>query len=104
MKTSPLAGKPATPGMLVDVLTLIAASHADVPDPSVPAQRVVFGTSGHRGSALARTFNEWHVLAISQAVCEYRKQHGIGGPLLPYVIPWNIRSMRGRNFSPSHDQ
>jgi phosphoglucomutase len=81
MKISPLAGKPATPAMLVDVSKLIAAYYAGVPDPSVPAQRVAFGTSGHRGSSFERSFNEWHVLAISQAICEYRKGKGIGGPL-----------------------
>ena len=81
VKIDPLAGKPATPAMLVDVPRLVTAYYTDVPDSSVPAQRVAFGTSGHRGSAFERTFNEWHVLAISQAICDYRKQHGIGGPL-----------------------
>jgi phosphoglucomutase len=80
-KISPLAGKPATPAMLVDVPRLVTAYYTDVPDPSVPGQRVAFGTSGHRGSALEKTFNEWHVLAISQAVCDYRKRLGIDGPL-----------------------
>jgi len=79
--TSPLAGKPATPAMLVDVPSLITAYYAEVPDPAVPAQRVAFGTSGHRGSALHNAFNEWHVLAISQAICEYRRQQAIDGPL-----------------------
>src|ERR1700704_2622487 len=78
---SPLAGKPATLAMLVDVPKLIAAYYIEVPDYSVPEQRVAFGTSGHRGSALGGTFNEWHVLAISQAICDYRKRQGIGGPL-----------------------
>jgi len=67
--------------MLVDIPRLITAYYADVPDPSVPAQRVAFGTSGHRGSALERAFNEWHILAISQAICLHRKQHQIDGPL-----------------------
>ena len=80
-KVSPLAGKPATPAMLVDVPRLVTAYYTEVPDPSVQAQRVAFGTSGHRGSAFKSTFNEWHVLAISQAICDYRKQQGIGGPL-----------------------
>jgi phosphoglucomutase len=80
-KTSPLAGKPATPEMLVDVSRLVTAYYTEVPDPSVPAQRVAFGTSGHRGCAFDKTFNEWHVLAISQAICEYRVQQGIDGPL-----------------------
>ena len=78
---SPLAGKPAPQSLLVDVAKLLAA-YADLrPDPAVPAQRVAFGTSGHRGSAFERSFNEWHVLAISQAICEYRKSKGIDGPL-----------------------
>ena len=81
MNVSPLAGKPATPAMLVDVPGLVTAYYTDVPDTSVHAQRVAFGTSGHRGSAFERTFNEWHVLAISQAICDYRKRQGIGGPL-----------------------
>jgi phosphoglucomutase len=67
--------------MLVDVPRLTAAYYTDVPDPSVPAQRVAFGTSGHRGSAFERAFNEWHILAISQAICLHRKQHQIDGPL-----------------------
>ena len=81
MNVSPLAGKPATPAMLVDVPRLVTAYYTGVPDSSVQAQRVAFGTSGHRGSAFERTFNEWHVLAISQAICDYRKRQGIGGPL-----------------------
>ncbi|KQZ79153.1 phosphoglucomutase [Rhodanobacter sp. Root561] len=80
-KISPLAGKPAPQSILVDVVKLLAA-YADLkPDPSVPAQRVAFGTSGHRGSSLDGSFNEWHILAISQAICEYRKSKGIDGPL-----------------------
>jgi len=81
VKVSPMAGKPATPEMLVDVPRLVTAYYTNVPDSSVQAQRVAFGTSGHRGSAFERTFNEWHVLAISQAICDYRKRHGISGPL-----------------------
>jgi phosphoglucomutase len=77
----PLAGKPAPAESLVDVAKLLAA-YADLqPDPSVPAQRVAFGTSGHRGCSLEYSFNEWHVLAISQAICEYRQSRGIDGPL-----------------------
>ena len=76
-----LAGKPAPPSVLIDVPALMAA-YADLrPDPALPAQRVAFGTSGHRGSSLQRSFNEAHVLAISQAICEYRKARGIDGPL-----------------------
>jgi phosphoglucomutase len=81
MKTSSLAGKPAPPAMLVNVPNLISAYYTDVPDPLVPGQRVAFGTSGHRGSALEKSFNEWHVVAITEAICRYRKQHGIDGPL-----------------------
>ena len=76
-----LAGKPAPESLLVDVPRLISAYHGERPDPAVPAQRVVFGTSGHRGSAFETSFNQAHVLAISQAVCNYRKRQGIDGPL-----------------------
>jgi phosphoglucomutase len=81
MKISPLAGKPAEASMLVNVPKLITAYYAERPDPSVRGQRVAFGTSGHRGSAFNRAFNEWHILAITQAICLYRKQHDIDGPL-----------------------
>ena len=81
MKISLLAGKPVPPAMLVNVPRLVTSYYADVPDPSIPTQRVVFGTSGHRGSAFEYSFNEWHVLAISQAICQYRKRRGINGPL-----------------------
>jgi len=81
MKPSPQAGKRATSTLLVDVPRLVTAYYTGIPDPSVPAQRVAFGTSGHRGSALENSFNERHVLAIAQAICDYRKQRNIGGPL-----------------------
>ncbi len=81
MKISPLAGKLAPTETLVDVPRLITAYYADVPDPAVAAQRVVFGTSGHRGSSFERAFNEWHILAITQAICQYRVQQKITGPL-----------------------
>lgn len=81
MNLSPLAGKPAPESMLVDVPKLVSAYFAEIPDPAVPRQRVAFGTSGHRGNAYEKTFNEWHVLAISQAICSYRRQQGIDGPL-----------------------
>ena len=81
MKVSPLAGQPAPPGMLVDVPRLITAYYTGVPDPAVPAQRVMFGTSGHRGSSLALSFNEWHILAITQAICQHRAKSSVGGPL-----------------------
>jgi phosphoglucomutase len=78
---SPLAGKPADPSTLVNVPRLVTAYYTERPDPSVPAQRVVFGTSGHRGSSLDSAFNETHILAITQAICLYRKQRKIDGPL-----------------------
>jgi phosphoglucomutase len=81
MNISPLAGKSAPAEILVNVPRLITAYYSDLPDPTVPAQRVSFGTSGHRGSSLNRAFNEWHILAITQAICQYRKEHGIDGPL-----------------------
>jgi phosphoglucomutase len=73
MPISPLAGKPAEPSLLINVPRLVTAYYTRQPDPSVPAQRVVFGTSGHRGSALDNAFNEAHILAITQAICLYRK-------------------------------
>ena len=76
----PLAGKPAPTEVLTDIPALLAA-YRRAPDIDVPAQRVAFGTSGHRGSALAGSFNEAHILAITQAVCECRRNHGIHGPL-----------------------
>jgi len=75
------AGQPATDSDLLDVSALLSAYQTERPDPTVRAERVSFGTSGHRGSAFARTFNEAHILAIAQAVCEYRAQAGIDGPL-----------------------
>jgi phosphoglucomutase len=81
MKISPFAGKLALPSMLVDVPRLVTAYYTGMPDPSVPSQRVVFGTSGHRGSSFTLSFNEWHVLAITQAICLYRARQGIAGPL-----------------------
>ena len=81
MKISPLAGKPADASMLVDVPRLITAYYTETPDPSVPEQRVAFGTSGHRGSAFGKSFNEWHILAIAQSICHYRKEKRIDGPL-----------------------
>ena len=78
---SPLAGKPATPAMLINIPKLVSAYFTGVPDFSIAAQRVSFGTSGHRGSSLQNSFNEWHVLAIIQAICLYRHAQGINGPL-----------------------
>jgi phosphoglucomutase len=79
--TNPLAGKPAPAESLVNVPRLITQYFAATPDPSAAAQRVAFGTSGHRGSSFDRSFNEHHVLAITQAICEYRKTRSIDGPL-----------------------
>ena len=84
MSTSSIDGRAGTlpePGDLVDVEALLAAYHEVQPDPSDPAQRVAFGTSGHRGTSLKGTFNEAHVVAITAAVCAYRREQGIGGPL-----------------------
>ena len=81
MTISPLAGRPAPPAMLLDVSKLVTAYYTERPDPAVPAQRVAFGTSGHRGSAFERTFNERHVVAISEAICRHRQRQGIDGPL-----------------------
>jgi phosphoglucomutase len=75
------AGKPAEPSMLVDVDRLIGAYYDIKPDPSIPAQQVSFGTSGHRGSSLNGSFNENHILATSEAICRYRRSRGIDGPL-----------------------
>lgn len=81
MKVSPLAGKPAEPGILVNIPKLITAYYTEIPDPSIPEQRVAFGTSGHRGSSFEKAFNEQHILAITQAICLYRSQNKIDGPL-----------------------
>jgi phosphoglucomutase len=77
----PVAGKPAPEPLLVNVPKLVTAYYAEHPDAAEPTQRVVFGTSGHRGSALQVGFNEAHILAITQAICLYRRAHGIVGPL-----------------------
>jgi len=80
-KVSLLAGRPALPGSLVDLPRLVTAYFIEMPDPSIPAQRVAFGTSGHRGSAFTRSFNEDHILVITQAICLYRALQKINGPL-----------------------
>jgi phosphoglucomutase len=77
----PRAGQVASPSDLVDVAHLVTAYYANTPDSSDPGQRVVFGTSGHRGSSLRNAFNEVHILAITQAVCDYRRAQGYNGPL-----------------------
>jgi phosphoglucomutase len=81
MGVNPNAGQPAQASNLVNVPRLITAYFADRPDPAIPEQRVSFGTSGHRGSAFDRAFNEWHILAITQAIVAYRTATGIDGPL-----------------------
>src|SRR5258708_3418751 len=81
MSIDPRAGKPAEPSMLVDVPRLMTAFYELRPDASVPAQRVAFGTSGHRGSAFDVRFNEDHILAMTQAICECRLRQSVKGPL-----------------------
>jgi phosphoglucomutase len=80
-RVSPLAGKTIEPSMLVNVPRLVTAYFTGKPDPTVPSQRIAFGTSGHRGSAFDNAFNEAHILAISQAICRYRSRSRITGPL-----------------------
>jgi len=80
-KLDPRAGKPAEPSDLVNIPKLITAYYTGRPDPGLPGQAVAFGTSGHRGSAFSDSFNESHILAITEAICSYRRQHGINGPL-----------------------
>ncbi|MEU1840577.1 phosphoglucomutase (alpha-D-glucose-1,6-bisphosphate-dependent) [Micromonospora chersina] len=77
----PRAGQPAEPADLVDVPRLVTAYYAGHPDPDDPAQQVSFGTSGHRGSSLRNAFNEDHILAVTQALCDYRREQGLSGPL-----------------------
>jgi len=81
MNISPFAGKLPEPSMLVDIPKLVTAYFTGLPDPAELEQQVAFGTSGHRGSSLRTAFNEWHILAITQAICLYRKQKKIAGPL-----------------------
>ena len=81
MALSPLAGKPAPKEMLIDPEQLVREYYVRKPDPAEPAQQISFGTSGHRGSPLTGSFNEAHILAIAQAICDYRRGHGISGPL-----------------------
>src|SRR5688572_5613687 len=73
------AGRPASPDDLIDVASLVTAYYTVEPDPAEPAQQVAFGTSGHRGSAFDAAFNEAHILATTQAICEYRKAQGYDG-------------------------
>ena len=94
-QVSPLAGKPADPSLLVDTEGLVRAYFNNVPDPSVPGQEVMFGTSGHRGSPLRTSFNEAHILAISQAICSYRRRNGTDGPLF---LGWDTHAVSGPAF------
>ncbi|MHB1926324.1 MAG: phosphoglucomutase (alpha-D-glucose-1,6-bisphosphate-dependent) [Leptospirillum sp.] len=82
MSDSPLAGTRPLPSMLTDIPRLVSDYFARVPDPGIPGERVSFGTSGHRGSSFEGSFNERHILAVTQAICQYRKTQGINGPLL----------------------
>ncbi len=91
-RISPLAGLRAEPTMLINVPQLISAYYTGHPDSAVPAQRVAFGTSGHRGSAFTHSFNEAHILAVSQAICWYRQKHDISGPLFLGDIPCALRA------------
>jgi phosphoglucomutase len=81
MEVNPLAGKPAPPELLVNIPRLVAAYYTELPEPEVHGQRVAFGTSGHRGSSLEKSFNERHILAITQSICLFRAQQGTNGPL-----------------------
>ena len=85
-----IAGKPAPESLLVDVPRLVTAYYAERPDAAVPSQRIAFGTSGHRGSSLRISFNEAHVLVITQAICVYRRTHGISGPLF---LGWDTHAL-----------
>jgi phosphoglucomutase len=90
MKVHPMAGQPAPPSLLVNVPRLVTAYYTERPDPSIPAQRVAFGTSGHRGSSLDADFNEGHILAMTQAICSYRREQGIDGPLF---LGWDTHAL-----------
>ena len=81
MPVSQYAGKTLPAELLTDIPKLLAAYYKEVPDPAVAEQKISFGTSGHRGSSLLRTFNERHILAVTQAICQHRKAAGIDGPL-----------------------
>jgi len=87
---NPMAGKPAPASLLVDVPRLITAYYALRPQPDIPEERVAFGTSGHRGSSLTASFNEAHILAITEAICRYRKEQGTTGPLF---LGWDTHAL-----------
>ncbi len=96
MNAHPLAGQPAPSNVLVDVAKLIAAYYEDKPDPNDPSHRVSFGTSGHRGSSFRRSFNEAHILATTQAICDYRAAEGIDGPLYIGIDTHALSAPAGR--------
>jgi phosphoglucomutase len=81
VSVSPLAGKPAPAAILANIPRLVTAYYTERPDPAIRQQRVAFGTYGHRGSAFKTAFNEWHILAMREAICRYREQQNITGPL-----------------------
>src|SRR5579859_4424191 len=81
MAISPFAGKFPEPGLLTNIPRLVTAYFANQPDPSNAKQRIAFGTSGHRGSSFECSFNEWHILAVCQAICDYRASQKVDGPL-----------------------
>ena len=87
MKVSPLAGKPAPESILANIPRLVTDYYALEPDPATTAQRVAFGTSGHRGTSLECSFNEEHILAITQAICMHRRRQGIDLGLINKEIP-----------------
>ena len=90
--SNPRAGQPAEPSDLVDVAHLVTAYYTGRPDPAEVDQRVAFGTSGHRGSSLDTAFNEAHILATTQAICDYRRDQGYDGPL--FLGPGHPRPLR----------
>ena len=96
MNAHPLAGQPAPSNVLVDVAKLIAAYYETKPDPDDPSHRVSFGTSGHRGSSFRRSFNEAHILATTQAICDYRAAEGIDGPLYIGIDTHALSAPAGR--------
>ncbi|MDQ2863848.1 MAG: phosphoglucomutase (alpha-D-glucose-1,6-bisphosphate-dependent) [Bacteroidota bacterium] len=96
MKISPLAGKPAERNILVNIPRLVTAYYTGIPDTDIPDQRVAFGTSGHRGSSLKNSFNENHILAITQAICFYRKEQKIDGPL---YLGFDTHALSAPSFS-----
>jgi len=90
MNVSPKAGKTADASILINIPKLVTANCEERPDPNAPYQRMVFDTSGHQGFVFDRAFNEWQILAITQAICQYRKQHRIGASPAAYeTLLWD---------------